>query len=118
MCENITIKRTERGKLLPVVAKHLIHHGALSVHDLIVREGENIIFRKRILHGKRQAVVLIFAEQVIRLHVFERIVHKAHVPLKGKAQTSVIGRLCHQRIGGAFFRNHHGAGEAGQNDAV
>ena len=68
-------------KLILVLARHLIEHRTFQVHDLIMRQHKYIFFRICIGHGKRHFIVIITAEIRVQLHVFEEIVHPAHVPL-------------------------------------
>ena len=46
----------------------------------------------------------------ILLHVFQRVVHPAHVPLVAKAQPAEIDRPRDHRPGGRFFGDHHRVG--------
>ena len=52
---------------------------------------QDIIFAVKISQAESHPVVVIFAEIGIQLHVLQKIVHPAHVPLKGKAQSVLLG---------------------------
>ena len=47
----------------------------------------------------------------VKSHIFEHIVHPAHVPLKAEPQSPQIGGGRHHGEGGAFLRDHHNAAE-------
>ena len=98
MRELIAVQRAESRKLLLVAAEHFVKHGLLPVHDLVVRIGEDEVFRKSVHHGKRQLIVAALAEQRIGREIVERIVHVAHVPLEAEAESADGGRHSHHRI--------------------
>ena len=70
------------------------------------------------LHGKRHLVVVVLAEIRVQLHIIEKIMHPAHVPLERKAQAVVLRLARHLGPGRGFLRDHPGAripaGEAGR----
>ena len=72
--------------LVHLVARHLLHHRALQVHNLIVRKREDILLRAVIAHGKGHIVMRAAPHNGIQLHVLAEIMHPAHVPFERKAQ--------------------------------
>ena len=82
---HVSEKRTHSRKLLLVFAGHFPDQRALSVHNLVVRNGQNVIFRKRIHHRKRQLVVLVLSKQRVGRNIRHHVVHPAHVPFEIKA---------------------------------
>ena len=62
--------------------------------------------------------MIVFPEIGVQFHVFQKIVHPAHIPLKGKTQSAVFGGISHLRPGGGFLGNHGHAGVALVHNAV
>ena len=85
---------------------------------LVMGQYQDIIFAVKISQAESHPVVVIFAEIGIQLHVLQKIVHPAHVPLKGKAQSVLLRMLCHIGPGGRFFRNHQYAEIASLDDSI
>ena len=54
------------------------------MHNLVMREYQDIILAECIGHGECHLVVIKLAEIRIQLHVLQKIMHPSHVPLKGK----------------------------------
>ena len=75
-------------ELPPVITGHPPHQAKLPMHDLVMAQRQNKSFGEAIGHGEGQLIVVIGAEWEIRLTVFQRIVHPAHVPLIVEAQTA------------------------------
>ena len=82
---------SEPGELLPVVASHLRQQAALAVHDLVVaeRQDEALVVGVELREG--HLVVVVGAVDRIELHVAERVVHPAEIPLVAEPQAT-IGR--------------------------
>ena len=64
-----TICRAQIGKLLIILAGHLVDHGALAVHDLIMRQNKDIILTVHIREAECQAILNTSPEIRIRLHI-------------------------------------------------
>ena len=79
------------------------------MHDFIMRKWQNIMFGKRIAHGKREFIMMITAEEAVQLAVRERIVHPAHVPFKVEAKASFFHRRGYARKSSALFSDQKGA---------
>ena len=58
------------------------------------------------------------AEKGVGGEVVEGVVHIAHVPLEGKAQTAVGGWHRHHRVGGGFLGDGDRTGKAREYDGV
>ena len=61
--ELISVKSAERGKFLLIAAEHLVQHGFFAVHHLVMRVGEDEVFRKGVYHGEGELVVCALAEK-------------------------------------------------------
>ena len=107
MGHHVSIKRLERGKFHIVFARHFFYHGAFSVHHLIVRDGKNKVFGKRIEEREGETIMIVLSEKRIKRHIAEHIVHPAHIPLEVKAQSTRVRRLCYQRPRRGFLGDHH-----------
>ena len=73
------------GKLVVILAGHLVQQAALAVHDLIVADGQHKVLAESVEEAEGHLVVVAGAEQRVGLHVAEHIVHPAHVPLEVEA---------------------------------
>ena len=60
-----------------------------------MRQHQDIVFTGKISQAEGHAVVAVFAEIGIQLHVFQEIVHPAHIPLKGKSEAVPLRVFCH-----------------------
>ena len=74
--------------------------------NLIMRQYENVIFAVRITHGKCHHMMIVFSEIRIQLHIFRKIVHPPHIPLKAKSKTSVFYISGYLRPCRRLFRYH------------
>ena len=84
--EHVPVERPQRGVLLPGVARHLVEHRALAVHDLVVRERQHEVLAEGVEHRERDVVVVPRAGAPGPARVGEHVVHPAHVPLVGEAR--------------------------------
>ena len=73
------------GKLVVILAGHLVQQAALAVHYLIVADGQDEVLAEGVEEAESHLVVVAGAEQRVGLHVAEHIVHPAHVPLEVEA---------------------------------
>ena len=60
------------------------------MNDLVVRKNEDIPLTPCIGCGECHFIVIALAEQRIKLHVLEEVVHPAHVPLQRKAEAVLL----------------------------
>ncbi|MPN51194.1 hypothetical protein SDC9_198836 [bioreactor metagenome] len=111
-------QRAQGGEFLPVITEHFIQHGFFAVHNLVMRIRQDIVFGKRVQQRKGNLVVVVPTEQMVHGHIFERVVHKPHIPFEGKPQSTVVRRLCNGGIRGGFLRNRHAPGKIRQYHAV
>src|SRR5262252_9475299 len=86
------VEQPQIRELLPFVARHLGQERAFAIDDFIMAQYEDEIFVKRIEQEERDVAVMIPAKNRIEAHVFQKIVHPTHVPLKPEAQPAEIGR--------------------------
>ena len=63
------IQKPQLRKLFFIAAPHLIQQRTLSVHHLVMRERQNIIFRKRVHHREGQLIMIALAKQGVALHI-------------------------------------------------
>ena len=107
---DIGLESSQSGELLPIIARHLLKHGGLAVNHFIVGQRKNEMLGEGIHQREGQQVVIVRAVDRIHREVSDGIVHPAHVPLEGEAQTAVLRLACHLRPRGGFLGDHHGVG--------
>ena len=87
------------------------------MHHLIVGQDQDIILTGKISKAEGHAVMVVFAEIGVQLHVFQEIMHPSHVPLKGEAKAVLFRMGCDLGPGSGFLGNdqcamvaplHHG----------
>ena len=86
----VAVKQPQVGELLPVVAGHLRDERPLSVHDFVVRQGQDEVLGEGINHAERQLVLMVLAVDGLVPQVAQRVVHPAHVPLHAEAEAADI----------------------------
>ena len=86
---------TQVGDFLPMVTRHLRHERSLTVHDLVVTDGQDEILAELVIERKSDVAVVVFPIQGIGLHVLERVVHPSHVPFEAKSESAKFGRGRH-----------------------
>ena len=92
MRHHIAQERPIRGELFFFgLTAHLLQHGAFSVDDLVMRNGENVVLRETVEERERQLVVVERPVDGVEGDVAEHIVHPAHVPLEVESQTADVG---------------------------
>ena len=74
------------GEALPVIARHAAKERKFAVHDFVMRDRQDEIFRKRVDQAKGHLVVMVASVDRIFLHVMQRVVHPAHIPFMGEAE--------------------------------
>src|SRR5204863_6092915 len=104
-------KHTEIGELLPLVPRHLGQQRALAVHHFIVAEHQNEILLKRVEKRERDVAVMITPVNRVDAHVFQEIVHPAHVPFESKPEPTEISRTRYAGPRGRFLSKCHDSGE-------
>mgnify|MGYP007006985303 CR=1 FL=1 len=87
VCHHIAEEGAQIGKLVVILAGHLIQQAALAVHHFIVADGQHKVLTESVEEAEGHLVVVAGAEQRVGLHVAEHIVHPAHVPLEIEAQS-------------------------------
>ena len=100
-------KRAHARELAPVVARHPGDERALAVDHLVVAERQDEVLVE-LVHGREgQELVVAGAVREVGLHVVQRIVHPAHVPLEVESQAAVGGGVRHERPRRGLLRDHH-----------
>ena len=79
-----------RELLLLGIPRHLSCHGTFSVDHLIVGEYQDKLLAVGVEHTEGQLPVVVMTEIWIALHVIQKIVHPAHVPLEVKSKSAVV----------------------------
>ena len=113
-----TIGQTQVCVFLPQVAGHFANHSALFMYHFIMGQYQYEVFRVIVCHTESQIVVVILPVDRVFFDIEQEVIHPAHVPLHGEAQTVVVGALCNAFPGCGFFRNHHGTGQTFGHDRV
>ena len=112
MAEHEAVIGAQIGEALPVVAGHAAEHRALAVHDFVMRQRQDEIFRKRVMQAEQDIAVMMLAVDRILADVIQRVVHPAHVPFVAEAEPAIFDRARHLRPGGRFFRGRGGLRKA------
>ena len=107
MSEHERITCFQVCKLVIHITWHLVDHGTFQMHYLVMGQYQNIILTARITHGKGHLIMIIFPEIRVKLHIFQEIVHPAHIPLEGKSKTVIFNILRNTRPCSGFLRNYH-----------
>ena len=115
VCGHVAVQRAQTAELILVRRRHLADERALAVHDLIVRERQDVVFGKGVHEREGDLVVHVLAEERVRRAVAQHVVHPAHVPLEVEAQTAVVTRLGHHRPCGGLLGDHHNVRMIGQD---
>ena len=110
--EHQPVERAKVREFLPALSRHFPEQGTLAVHHLVVGERQHEVLVIGIEYPEREQIVVKFAVDGVFFHVFERIVHPAHVPLHAETQTPRIHGSRDHRPGGGFFRDGLHVGEA------
>ena len=114
----VQIEQAQARELLPLVAGQLADHRALSVHHLVVREGQHEVFGKCVEQPERQQVVVVVTVDRVLGEVREGVVHPPHVPLHAEPEAAEPGRPRDLRPGGGLLGDHDGPGELVVDDLV
>ena len=88
------------------------------MNDFIVGEYQDKVFAVKVGKTEGHLVVVEFAEVRVQLHILQEIVHPAHVPLEGKAQSAFLRIVGDKRPCGGFLSNDHGTVTALHDNAV
>ena len=114
----VGVQQAQVGKALPVVARHLAQHGAFAVHHLVVGKGQQEILGEGVHQPEGELVVVIVPVHRLAGHVVQGVVHPAHVPLHGKAQSTHPGGARDLGPGGGFLGDGQGTGVRAQGEGV
>ena len=106
------------GQLLPPVAGHLAQQRALAVHHLVVADRQAVVLGVGVDHRERHLVMVVTAVDRLALHVVERVVHPAHVPLQAEAETAQVHRPGDPRPRRGFLRDGDDAWHPPVDDRV
>ena len=90
MSEHESVADFQVGKFILVFARHFVDHRAFEVDDLVVREHQNEVFAGAVGDAEGHFVVVKFTEIRVELHVFEEVMHPAHIPFEGKSKTVLV----------------------------
>ena len=86
--EHPAVVGAQVGKLLPRVPRHAVENGFLAVHHFIVRQRQHEVFGVVVEQPESELIVVILTINRVELHVVERVVHPAEVPLVPEAQSA------------------------------
>ena len=118
MAQHEGITGFQIGELIVIKSRHLVDHRAFQMHDLIMRKHQDVFFRISISQGEGHQVMVELAEIGIQLHIFKEVMHPAHVPFHGEAQTVILRFSSHLRPGSRLLGNHHRAMVSSPHNAV
>lgn len=95
------------GRFSPVVAWHLSPQRALEMDHLVVGQGQEKPFAERVEQTEGHKIVIVASVERVQLHIGQRVVHPAHVPLEVETQSSLVDGACDAAPGGALFGYGH-----------
>ncbi len=92
LAEHVAEEQPQVGEFLPVVTGHVADQGAFAMHYFIVGQGQDEVFVEGVEHAKGDGVVVVAPVDGVMGHIFQGVVHPAHVPFEAEAQAAqVIG---------------------------
>ena len=100
-------------KLLLIIARHLVNQRALAMYHLVMRQRQNEVLGESVSKAESKVVMHTLAEERVGLHIFDRVVHPAHIPLEVKSQTVFFDRMGNLGECGRFLSDGQNAGESG-----
>ena len=119
MCEHIQIHHTRLRILVAFVrAPHFLHDCRLAVHNLVVRERQQIVFVAEIMHRPEQLAMIARTQIRLGLTELERVVHPAEIPFVVEAQAALVHRTGDTGIGSRVLSDEESRGMAGFETAV
>ena len=119
MREHIQIHHTRLRILVAFVrAPHFLHDCRLAVHNLVVRERQQVVLVGKIVHRPEQLAMVARAQIRLGLAELERIVHPAEIPLVVEAQAAIVHRTGDTGIGSRVLSDEQSRGMAGFQTAV
>ena len=77
------------------------------MYDLVMAERQDEILAVGVGHRERQRVVAALAVERVERHIFQHVVHPAHVPLVEEAEAAVVARPRDHREGRGLLGDHH-----------
>ncbi len=105
MRKHIGQKKPRIGPSLPVIPWHFFKKRSFSIHDFIVRNGQNKILGKSINHGKGQHVLMEPPVHGLFGKIIQRVMHPAHVPFHAEAKPARVGGARNTGPGRRLFGN-------------
>ena len=93
MDNHVHVQAAELRKLLLIASEDLVDNRLLPVNDLVVRERKHMTLVVEIHHGERQLLRALHALIGLLLHVVQRVVHPAEVPLVIEVETALRCRM-------------------------
>ena len=118
MGHHVAKEGAQVGKLVVILARHLVDEAALAVDHLVVADGQHEILAEGVEETEGDFVVVVGTVDGVAGHIAEHIVHPAHVPLEVEAQAAVGRRFGDVGPGGGLLGDHILFGVAGQDGGV
>ena len=97
---------------------HLLQHRTLQMYYFIMRQNQNIFLTVCISHRKCHLIMIKFTEIWIQLHVFQEVVHPAHIPLQRESKPVVFCLTCYHRPCGRFLCDHDSSMISSENNGI
>ena len=102
---HIKVKSSGLRKFILITTVHFLHNGSLSMHHLIVGEGEQIMFIIKIVHGKGELMIKLCPLGRSCLKVGERVIHPSQIPFIIKTKAVLRYGCGNTGIGSGIFGN-------------
>ena len=114
MREHIQIHHTRLRILVAFVrAPHFLHDCRLAVHNLVVRERQQVVLVGKIVHRPEQLAMVARTQIRLGLAELERVVHPAEISLVVEAQAALVHRTGDTGIGSRGLSDEQSRGMAG-----
>ena len=84
----VGVQCAKRGHFLPLITGHLRNERAFAVNDLIMGQRQNVVLGECVHQREREFTVVPATVDRVFLHVPQRVVHPAHIPLHAEPQAA------------------------------
>ena len=108
MDRHVHVKCPALRELHLIASEDLVDDRLLAVHDLIVRQRQQILLVVEIEHRESQLVGDVNSLPGLLHEIVQRVIHPAQIPLVVKSEAALVHRLCAARIGRGVLGDQHG----------
>src|SRR4029077_16541898 len=88
MTKHPRIKHPQIGKFLPHITRHFRKQGPFPMNNFVVTKNQNELLLESVEQREGESSMMKPAKDWIQLHVFQKVVHPAHVPFEAETQSA------------------------------